>query len=199
MLGRELLTALRVTLVLVLVGGVGYPAVLYGLAHAAFPWQAETSLLRDRCGVVVGSALVGQQFTGARWFHGRPSAVGYNGVGSGGSNLGPSHPALADSLNARAALFRADNGLAAMTPLPVDAIAASGSGLDPDVSLETAELQIPRVAAARRADVAQVRTLVRAHSQRAWLGNGRRRINVLALNLALDSLSGASTPCAPAP
>jgi K+-transporting ATPase ATPase C chain len=115
---RDVFIALRMTLALVLIGGVAFPAVLYGLAHLAFPWQSETSLVRDGCGAVVGSALVGQQFTEPGWFHSRPSAVSYNATGSGGSNLGPTNAALADSLTARADRFRVENGLAAGAALP---------------------------------------------------------------------------------
>jgi K+-transporting ATPase ATPase C chain len=192
---RELYTALRVTLMLTLLGGVAYPALVYGLAQAAFPRQAETSLVRDRCGTVVGSALIGQRFTGAQWFHGRPSASQYDATASGGSNLAATSAALADSLEERAARFRRENALPAGAPLPVDAITASGSGLDPDVSVELAELQVTRIVAERRRidtaaiDSMALRALVREHVVSGWPGWGARRVNVLALNLALDSLA----------
>lgn len=201
MRSRELLTALRLTLLLMLVGGVGYPALLYGLAHAVFPRQAETSLVRDRCGVIVGSALIGQRFTGAQWFHGRPSANNYDAGNSGGTNLGPTSTTLAESLLVRATRFRRENGLDPAYPLPADAITTSGSGLDPDVSLETAQLQVARVAAAHlgrdggTADSTRLHALVRTRSAIAWPGSAARRVNVLSLNLALDSLSMGDSSC----
>lgn len=201
MLARELLTAVRLTLAFVLATGVGFPAVLYGLAHAAFPWQAETSLVRDRCGVIVGSALVGQQFSTAGWFHGRPSAVGYNAASSGGSNLGPTNAVLDDSLRARADQFRIDNGVAVTAPLPSDAFTASGSGIDPGISLEMAALQVARVSRERRGanasamDSVALDGFVRDRATAAWPGNGVRTVNVLMLNLALDSASGVGAAC----
>jgi K+-transporting ATPase ATPase C chain len=198
---RELYTALRVTLMLTLLGGVAYPALVYGLAQAAFPRQAETSLVRDRCGTVVGSALIGQRFAGAQWFHGRPSASQYDATASGGSNLAVTSGALADSLEKRAARFRRENALPARTALPADAITASGSGLDPDVSAESAELQVTRVVTERRRvgpaaiDSTTLRALVRDHAVSVWPGWGARRVNVLALNLALDSLAHGAPLC----
>jgi K+-transporting ATPase ATPase C chain len=195
MRSRDALTALRLTLALLLIAGVGFPAVLLAVAQTAFPWQAESSLVRDRCGRVVGSALVGQRFDAAHSFQGRPSASGYDGISSGGSNLGASNPALAESLEARAIRFRRVNGLAPVTPLPVDAITASGSGLDPEISLEAAELQVGRVAGAYRRegasgiDSALVASFVRARAVSSWPRSTERRVNVLALNLGLDSLA----------
>jgi K+-transporting ATPase ATPase C chain len=200
---RPLLPALwsatRLTVALLLLTGVAFPAVLWGLARLAFPWQAEGSLLRDAGGRVVGSALIGQAFAAPRYFHGRPSAVAYAAAASGGSNIGPTNPQLLAGnggsyagVAAYAARFRAANGLAASAPLPVDVATASGSGLDPHVSPAAAELQVARVAAARAPalDAAAVRALVRAHTRGRTLGLlGEPRVNVLTLNLALDSAS----------
>jgi K+-transporting ATPase ATPase C chain len=194
------LVAIRLTLLLVLVCGVGYPALLYGGARLLFPGQAEGSPLLDRCGHVVGSRLVGQAFHRPTYFHGRPSAVGYDAASSGGSNLGPTNPALADSLIARAAAFRTTNLLAPGEPIPTDAITASGSGLDPDISPETAGLQIARVAQTRALRVEALRTLVATHTTPSQAGFlGEPHVNVLALNVALDSMDGGRCSSAPSP
>jgi K+-transporting ATPase ATPase C chain len=146
-------------------------------------------LVRDHSGRVVGSAYIGQAFVSARYFHGRPSAVAYDAAGSGASNLGPTNPALADSIAHAGERFRATNGLASTTWLPSDAVTASASGLDPDISPETAALQIDRVTASRRTTTGAVTALVEAYTRRPVLGViGEPRINVLRLNLALDSL-----------
>ena len=142
-------TAIRTTLVLIVITAIGFPTRLSAIAHVTFPHQAETRLVRDRCGSVVGSGLVGQYFSGAQWFHGRPSAGGYNATASGGSNLGLTTAIFAESLQTRAARFRVDNAFAAAAEVPVDAITASGSGLDPEISLSNALAQVARVASAR--------------------------------------------------
>jgi K+-transporting ATPase ATPase C chain len=186
---RTLWPAVSLTGALLLLTGVAYPALLYAVGRITLPWTAGGSLVRDHGGRVVGSALIGQAFVSARYFHGRPSAVAYDAAGSGASNLGPTNPALADSIGQYSVRFRATNGLAASTPLPPDAVTASGSGLDPDISPETAELQIARVAASRRVTTGAVTALVEAYTTRPVLGIiGEPRINVLRLNLALDSL-----------
>jgi K+-transporting ATPase ATPase C chain len=184
--------AVSLTGALLLLTGVAYPALLYAVGRITMPWTAGGSLVRDHDGRVVGSALIGQPFVSARYFHGRPSAVAYDAAGSGASNLGPTNPALADSIERAGERFRATNGLAETTWLPSDAVTASASGLDPDISPETAALQIARVAAARRATMTAVAALVRAHTVQPALGIvGQPRINVLRLNLALDSALAA--------
>jgi K+-transporting ATPase ATPase C chain len=186
-------TVIRPALVLLglltLLTGFAYPLVVTGVAQAAFPKQANGSLvLRD--GKVVGSALLGQPFSDPRYFWGRPSAtspVPYDGRASSGSNLGPANPALVDAVKARVAALRAaDPGNDA--PVPVDLVTASASGLDPHVSPAAAEYQVRRVARARHLDEARVRALVAAHTEQRTLGVlGERRVDVLALNLALDA------------
>ncbi len=175
--------------------GLAYPLALTGLAKALFPWQAAGSLLR-RDERVVGSARIGQAFTDPGHFWGRPSAtVGpdgkpmpYNGASSGGSNLAPSNPALAEAVRARIAALRAADP-EATGPVPVDLVTASGSGLDPHISPAAAEFQLHRVARARGLDEARVRTLVARHTEGPQLGIlGEPRVNVLELNLDLDSL-----------
>jgi K+-transporting ATPase ATPase C chain len=184
--------AFSLTGALLLLTGVAYPALLYAVGRITMPWTAGGSLVHDHAGRVVGSALIGQAFVSARYFHGRPSAVAYDAAGSGASNLGPTNPALADSIARAGERFRATNGLASTACLPSDAVTASGSGLDPDISPETAALQIDRVAASRRATTGAVTALVEAYTTRPVLGIiGEPRINVLRLNLALDSLDRA--------
>jgi K+-transporting ATPase ATPase C chain len=170
--------------------GALYPLVVTGIARAVFPAEAAGSILR-REGRIVGSSLIGQSFTGARYFWSRPSATTpqpYNGTASTGSNLGPLNPALADAVRARIAALRAvDPGNA--VPIPVDLVTASASGLDPHISVAAAEYQAARVARARGLDVARVRALIAAHQEGRLLGLlGEPRVNVLELNLALDAL-----------
>lgn len=186
---KLLRASLLMLLVMTVITGVLYPLAVTGVAHVAFPHQADGSLiLRD--GHVVGSRLIGQPFDDPRYFWGRPSATSpqpYNGAASAGSNLGPTNPALADAVRQRiAALHAADPGNT--QPVPVDLVTASASGLDPEISPAAAQYQLARVARARHLDVAQVRQLVAAHMQGRWLGLfGEPRVNVLALNLALDA------------
>lgn len=168
--------------------GLAYPYAVTGLARWAFPHQAAGSLV-EREDRVVGSELIGQAFTSPRYFWGRPSATGqgpYNALASGGSNLGPRNPALAEAVRARvAALHAADPGNRA--PIPADLVSASGSGLDPHISPAAAAYQVPRVARLRGLPASQLEQLVRAHTSRPVLGVlGEPVVNVLALNLALD-------------
>lgn len=181
--------------VLTVVCGLVYPAVVAGIGRAAFARQAQGSLV-FHAGQPVGSSLIGQAFSAPRYFWGRPSAtmpMPYNGAGSAGSNLGPTNPALIDAVKARiAALRRADPGN--RQPVPVDLVTASASGLDPDISLAAARYQAARVAAARRLPEQQVRLLIEALGHDRVLGLfGEPRVNVLALNLALDAGAGAGT------
>ena len=174
---------------LTLLTGVVYPLAVTGVAQLAFPSQAHGSLI-TRDGAIVGSALIGQPFSDARHFWGRPSAtapVPYNAAASSGSNQGPLNPALRDAVKARIdALRRADPSNA--LPIPVDLVTASGSGLDPHISPAAAEYQVARVARACGASVDDVRSLVAAHTAGRQLGFlGEPRVNVLELNLALDA------------
>jgi K+-transporting ATPase ATPase C chain len=186
---RRGVVALVVFTVLV---GLAYPLVMLGIGQAAFGGGADGSLVR-RNGRVVGSSLIGQSFTDPRYFWGRPSAAGdgYDAGASGASNLGPTFQKLADTVQERIdALLEAHPGRTA-TDIPAELVTASGSGLDPHISPAAAAFQVERVAAARRLDPEQVRTLVGEHTQGRDLGFlGEPRVNVLELNLALDNASG---------
>jgi K+-transporting ATPase ATPase C chain len=182
--------AFGLLLALTLVTGVAYPLVVTGVASLAMPDRANGSV-RVQDGKAVGSTLVGQPFSAPRYFWGRRSATGpqpYNGAASSGSNLSPTNPALLEAIDARVhALRAADPGNAA--PVPVDLVTASGSGLDPHISPAAALYQIPRVARERGLAEARVRELVAAHTMPRTFGIlGEPRVNVLELNLALDSL-----------
>ncbi|MEF7615858.1 potassium-transporting ATPase subunit KdpC [Aquincola sp. MAHUQ-54] len=176
--------------------GLAYPLAVTGIAQGVFPAQANGSLV-EHGGRVVGSRLVGQAFSAPGHFWGRPSATApapYNAGASGGANLGPSHPALREAVQARiAALRAADPGNTA--PVPVDLVTASASGLDPDISRAAADYQAARVARARGLPLAQVTALIERHAQAPWLGwLGEPTVNVLALNLALDAMAAPAAP-----
>jgi K+-transporting ATPase ATPase C chain len=183
--------ACTVLMALAFVTGVAYPLGMTAVSQVLFPRQAAGNPLRDHTGAVRGSALIGQSFTGPQWFHGRPSATGtvpYDPTASGGSNLGPTNPALAAAVGERATAVLQDNP-AHTGPIPIDLVTASGSGLDPHVSPAAALLQVPRVAAARGLDEDAVRLLVGEHVEPTLFGVfGRPRVNVLQLNLSLESL-----------
>lgn len=167
--------------------GVVYPLAVTGVAQAAFPAQANGSLVRDAGGRVVGSALIGQAFAKPEYFHGRPSAAGngYDASASSGSNMGPLNEKLIEREKTDALALRAENPDAV---IPADAVTTSGSGLDPDISPTNAHFQAPRVAKARGLAESQVATVIDAQIQQPLLGFiGQPRVNVLALNRALDA------------
>ena len=178
--------AVVMTLLFAALLGLAYPALLTAIGQIAFPAQANGSLIRDG-GRIVGSSLIGQQFTTPRYFHGRPSAAGkgYDATASSGSNLGPTSKALADRIEADLAAMPHSS----MSPAPADLVTTSASGLDPDISPEAALWQVDRIAAARGLPVGTVRALVTSQVRRPLLGIiGEPRVDVLMLNRALDSL-----------
>jgi potassium-transporting ATPase KdpC subunit len=227
--------ALRMAIVLIVLCGVIFPLLVFAIGQVAFPAQANGSLVTDGQGHVVGSSLIGQQFTQPFYFHGRPSAVAYNAAGSGSSAIGPTNPQLLTGNGTQVTIaagatpppgatpvpskpgtyyapgsylgvtnyatqFRKENSLSPDTPLPPDIVTASGSGLDPDISVEAAMLQVNRVVAARKLlgganasiTVERVMALIGQHTEGRQLGFlGEQYVNVLDLNLALDTLYGS--------
>jgi potassium-transporting ATPase KdpC subunit len=168
-----------------------YPLIVFGISQTLFRDKANGSLIVDPGGAVRGSKLLGQGFANAKYFHPRPSAAGngYDAASSGGSNLGPTSQKLNDAIKERIAAYRAENGLNEFQSVPADAVTASGSGLDPHISLLNTELQIPRVARARDVSEDKLRELVRQNTDSRDLGVfGEPGVNVLELNLALDQL-----------
>ncbi|WIW45230.1 K(+)-transporting ATPase subunit C [Bradyrhizobium sp. 62B] len=197
---REIRPAIVLLLALTAITGLAYPLAMTGIAGVLFPKQAQGSLI-EKDGKVIGSALIGQEFKDDKYFHGRPSATlapdpndsaktvsaPYNAANSGGSNLGPTSKALADRLKEDVDKLKAENPSG---PVPVDLVTTSASGLDPDISPEAAQFQVPRVAKARNMQEDAVRQLVASNVQGRVLGLlGEPRVNVLALNLALDRAS----------
>lgn len=187
---RQVMPAIRILLVLTVLLGLAYPLAMTGIARGLFNDRANGSLV-ERNGRTVGSKLIGQSFAKPQYFHPRPSAAGtdgYDGTASAGSNLAPASPDLIKSVKERAAAYRKENGLPPNTLVPVDAVTASFSGLDPQISVANARLQTPRVAKARHMSNAAVTRLVDAHTTRRTLGVlGEDAVNVLQLNLALDA------------
>ena len=200
--GRLLGSSVRAAVVVMLVTGIAYPLITTGVAQAMFAHAANGSLIEHN-GRIVGSALIGQQFDGAAYFHSRPSATmgpdpnneeasiaqPYNAASSGASNQGATSESLEQTVVERVAKYRTINGLAADVRVPVDAVTASASGLDPHISVANAALQLPRVAKERGLTPKQVQTLLhQATEQRTLFLLGEPRVNVLQLNLALDTL-----------
>jgi potassium-transporting ATPase KdpC subunit len=183
---RNLMIAVRFTLVTTVLFGLGYPLVVTGLSQWIFPKQANGSLI-ERNGQVVGSRLIGQGFSGDGYFHPRPSAAGngYDPLASGGSNLGPTNQALVTRVQQDVAKWQQENP---GTPIPSDLVTTSGSGLDPDISPASAEFQVARIAKARGMSAEEVRKIVAKHTKPRQYGIfGEARVNVLELNLDLDA------------
>jgi potassium-transporting ATPase KdpC subunit len=187
---RQIRTGVIAFILLTVITGVLYPLLVTGIGQVAFNGNANGSLT-ERKGVVIGSSRIGQQSASSRYFHPRPSAAGkgYDGMASGGSNLGPTNPQLSGDGAAAARRYRSQNGLSVSAPVPIDAVTSSGSGLDPQISPENARLQAARVAAARGLPISRVLELVAARTQGRGLGFlGEPGLNVLELNLALDQI-----------
>jgi potassium-transporting ATPase KdpC subunit len=185
----QLWAAIKIFLAMTLLVGIGYPLVVTGIAQVAFQHEADGSLIKER-GRVVGSELLGQQFTGDRWFQPRPSAANYDALASGGTNLGPTNPELIKTVKQRVAEYRDANGLAAKEPVPVDAVTSSGSGLDPHISKLNAKYQARRVAEARGVSKQRLQRLIDDNTDDASLGFlGEPGVNVLKLNLALQHVA----------
>jgi K+-transporting ATPase ATPase C chain len=188
---KNLITAVLMTISTTVLLGILYPLLVTGLAQLIFPKQANGQLIKGNDGVVVGSRLIGQPFSGPGYFHSRPSAegaAGYDASASGGSNLGPTNAQLITRVNGDVAKLQAENP---GTPIPVDLVTTSASGLDPDISPAAAEFQIRRVASERKITEEEVAGLVRENSEnRQWGFLGEPRVHVLELNIALDARYG---------
>ena len=185
----EIRGAVVATLVLAVICCGLYPLIVFGISQVLFYERANGSLIVDKDGAVRGSRLLAQGFTAEKYFHPRPSAAGngYDAANSGGSNLGPTSQKLNDAIKDRIDAYRKENGLGENDPVPADAVTASGSGLDPHISLHNAQLQTARVAKARGLSEDKIRTLVQQNTDRRALGVfGESGVNVLKLNLALD-------------
>jgi K+-transporting ATPase ATPase C chain len=183
------ISSIRIILATMLICVVGYSGLLLGIGQLFFRQSAEGSLLLNRDGIVVGSRQVAQAFSSPGYFWSRPSAVAYDGAGAGGSNLGPASPQLRERANATIASF----GAIVANPLPADLATASGSGLDPHISLAAARFQVPRVAAARNMEADAISGLIEDMAQfPGGFLTGEAIINVLELNLALDALNQAN-------
>lgn len=186
-----ILTSLRATLVLAAITCGAYPLLVTGISQTLFKDKAHGSLITNKDGTVMGSALLGQSFTSERYFHPRPSAAGsgYDAANSSGSNLGPTSQKLHDAIKERIATYRTTNGLAADATVPADAVTASASGLDPHISVRNAVMQAERVAKVRQLDLEKVKALIAASTVKPDLGIfGEAGVNVLRLNIALDVL-----------
>ena len=188
---KELTRSLFIFVIMSLLTGLAYPLVITGIAHLEFRKQANGSLITFNR-EIVGSSLIGQQFTSPAYFHGRPSALEkpYDASNSGGSNSGPSNAKFLGLVSERALKVREENSLPRNASIPADLVLASASGLDPHITPQAALIQVSRIAGARRLTEEQVQSLVERHIETSLLGfMGEDRVNVLALNLALDDLS----------
>jgi len=188
---KNLITAALMTIATTVLLGIVYPLLVTGLAQLIFPKQANGQLIHGKDGVLVGSRIIGQPFSGPGYFHSRPSAAGaagYDAGASSGSNLGPTNAQLIARVNGDVAKVQAENP---GTPIPVDLVTTSGSGLDPDISPAAAQFQIRRVAAERKVSEGEVANLILANTEnRQWGFLGEPRVHVLELNLALDARYG---------
>lgn len=191
-MGRHISIAIRMALITMIILGFIYPLAMTGIAQVLFPRQANGSLIKMH-GRVIGSELIGQQFTKPEYFHSRPSAAGkgYDAASSSGSNMGPTNRAFVDTVKNRSSITKQQNPSLNKDRIPVDMVTASGSGLDPDISVANAYAQVPRVAKARGMSDSDVRLLIDKSITKRTLGFlGEPRINVMQLNMALDKIAG---------
>ena len=186
---KEIKIAVVATIVFAVVVCGIYPVIVWALGQALFPWQANGSLITNSQGTVIGSQLIGQEFTLPQYFHPRPSYAGqgYDPTASSGSNLGPTSQKLATNIQQAIAAYRTENNLATSTPIPADAVTGSASGLDPEISLANANIQAARVAKTRLITVVQIQDLIKQNTDGRSLGVlGEPGVNVLTLNIEID-------------
>lgn len=187
---NEISTAIKVFTGFALLLGLIYPLCITGIAQITMPYQANGSLI-EKNNIVTGSELIGQKFDSPKYFHSRPSAVYCNAAGSGGSNLGPSSKKLFDRISIDVKKIRKENSLNENQKIPADAVLTSASGLDPDISIENAHMQIPRIAKERKVSATKIEDIVKKNTSPDFIGIwGQNAVNVFKLNIELDKISG---------
>jgi len=184
---KELKNALLLFGVMALILGLIYPLAITGISQVIFPNQANGDLITAN-GKIIGSELIGQSFTSLRYFHGRPSAIDYNASTSGGSNYGPTNKKLIDRINESISTIKSEDELSANTTIPADLVLASGSGLDRYISVDSAELQVSRIAKERNISKSTINELIQKNKEVPFPGIGQPVVNVLKLNIALDGI-----------
>jgi potassium-transporting ATPase KdpC subunit len=186
---KEIKNALLMFVVFSVILGIIYPVVITGISQVVFPHQANGNLISEN-GKVIGSELIGQNFTSLIYFHGRPSSIGYDSGTSGGSNLGPTNQKLTDQINNRIQQIKYEESLPSNSTVPADLVLSSGSGLEGYIYVDSARLQVPRIAKSRGVSETEVETIIENNIESSWLGTGSPMVNVLKLNIDLDDLRG---------
>ncbi|WP_370575500.1 potassium-transporting ATPase subunit KdpC [Methanomethylovorans sp.] len=186
---KEIKNALLIFVVFSVILGIIYPVVITGISQVVFPHQANGNLITEN-GKVIGSELVGQNFTSPEYFHGRPSAISYDSSTSGGSNLGPTNQKLMDQIDKKVQQIKYEESLPSNSTVPADLLLSSGSGLEGYIYVDSAKLQVPRISKARGVSETEVETIIENNIESSWLGTGSPMVNVLKLNIALDDLRG---------
>ncbi|HMK53412.1 MAG TPA: potassium-transporting ATPase subunit KdpC [Methanobacteriaceae archaeon] len=184
---KQIKNAIVIFVVFTILLGIIYPLAITGVSQLAFPVQANGNLIRDS-GKVVGSQLIGQNFSSPSYFHGRPSVIDYNSSTSGGSNFGPTNKKLIDNITLRMQQLKVEDSLPANVTVPADLVLASGSGLEGYIYVDSAMIQVPRIARTRGISESEVEKLIKSNQENTFFGFGKEIVNVLKLNLALDNL-----------
>lgn len=183
---KEIKNAFLIFVMFSFILGIVYPVVITGISQMIFPHQANGNLIIEN-GKVIGSELIGQNFTSPDYFHGRSSAIGYDSGTSGGSNLGPTNQKLVDQIEERVQQIRSEESLSSNSTVPADLVLSSASGLEGYIYVESARLQVPRIAKARGLTETEVETIIESNIESSWLRTGSPMVNVLKLNIALDN------------
>jgi potassium-transporting ATPase KdpC subunit len=184
---REIKNAILILAVFTILLGIVYPLIITGISQLAFPTQAHGNLINQE-EKIVGSQLIGQNFTSPSYFHGRPSVISYNSSSSGGSNLGPTNQKLVDEVKERIQQVQVENSLPSTAKIPADLVLASGSGLEGYIYVDSAMIQVPRIARARGISESEVEKLIKNYQENTFFGFGEEVVNVLKLNIALDNM-----------